>query len=103
MDNTDKTLYQQKKQAQIDEWKAEVQKLKAKASGASADAQIALHKQVETLESTLQDAKAKLAVIGDASTEKWESIKAETESSWDGMKSSFREAADKLRETTASV
>jgi hypothetical protein len=36
----EKELYQQKKQAQLDEWKAEVDKLKAKASGASADAQM---------------------------------------------------------------
>jgi hypothetical protein len=33
-------LYQQKKQSQLDEWQAEVDKLKAKALGASADAQL---------------------------------------------------------------
>ncbi|MFA7083700.1 MAG: hypothetical protein WC141_04095 [Arcobacteraceae bacterium] len=36
----DKELYEQKKQAQLDEWKADIDKLKAKASMMNADAQI---------------------------------------------------------------
>ncbi|KHE91831.1 MAG: hypothetical protein K8F52_03055 [Candidatus Scalindua rubra] len=45
----DKELYQQKKQAQLDEWKAEIDKLKAKASGASADVQLEMNKQSRRL------------------------------------------------------
>lgn len=37
---SEKEIYQQKTQAQLDEWKAEVDKLKAKAFGSSADAQM---------------------------------------------------------------
>jgi hypothetical protein len=51
---TDKELYQQKKQAQLDEWRAEVNKLKARASGASADAQLEMNKQIKALESRIE-------------------------------------------------
>ena len=55
----EKELYQQKKQAQLDEWKAEVDKLKAKASGASADAQLELNREIDTLEGKIEQGRAK--------------------------------------------
>jgi hypothetical protein len=92
-----KELYQKKKQAQLDEWKAEVDKLKAKASGGSIDAQLALNKQIEALEGNVEKGKAKLAEIAAASEEKWESTKDDLESAWDSIKSSFSDAADKFK------
>lgn len=93
----EKELYQQKKQAQLDEWKAEVDKLKAKASGASADAQLELNKQIEVLEGKIGEGKTKLAEIADASEDAWESIKEGVESAWDSMKSAFSDAAAKFK------
>jgi predicted nucleic acid-binding Zn-ribbon protein len=93
----DKKLYQQKKQAQLDEWKAEVDKLKAKASGASADMQIELNEQIEALEGKIEKGKTKLAEIADASEDAWESVKDGVESAWDSMKSAFSDAADKFK------
>ena len=95
---SEKELYQQKKQAQLDEWKAEVDKLKAKASGASADAQLELHKQIEAREGKIEEGKTKLAEIADASEDAWESIKDGVESAWDSMKSAFSQAAAKFKE-----
>ena len=86
-----KELYRQKKQAQLDEWKAEVDKLKARASGASADAQLKLNKQVESLEGKIDEGKTKLAEIADASEDAWESIKEGVESAWDSIRSAFSE------------
>ena len=63
----EKKLYQQKKQAQLDEWDVEVDKLKAKASGVSADAQLDLNKQIEVLKGKIEKGKTKLAEIEDAS------------------------------------
>lgn len=94
MDN--KELYQQKKQAQLDEWKAEIDKLKARAAGFSADAQIALNKHIEALEGNIDDGKGKLAELADASEEKWESIKDGMESAWDSMKSTFNDVKAKF-------
>lgn len=94
---TEKELYQQKKQAQLDEWKAEVDKLKAKASGASADAQLELNKEIEALEGKIEEGKTKLAEVADASEDAWESIKDGVESAWDSMKSAFSDAAAKFK------
>ncbi|MBR9975016.1 MAG: coiled coil domain-containing protein [Bacteroidetes bacterium] len=93
----EKELYQQKKQAQLDEWKAEVDKLKARAAGASADAKLELNKHIGTLEGSLAEGRAKLAEVANASEDSWESIKDGVESKWDSMKSAFSDAAAKLR------
>lgn len=93
----EKKLFQQKKQAQLDEWKAEVNKFKAKASGASADAQLELNKQIEALEGKIEEGKTKLAEIRVASEDSWESIKEGVESAWDSMRSAFSGAAAKFK------
>jgi hypothetical protein len=94
----DKELYRQKKQAQLDEWKAEVDKLKAKASGASADAQLELNKHIRTLETRIEENKAKLSELAKAGEDAWESIKDGVESAWDSMKSAVSDAARKFKE-----
>lgn len=93
----EKALYQQKKQAQLDEWEAEIDKLKAQASGASADAQIELNKQIKVLEGKVEEGKTKLAEIAEASEDAWESIKEGVESAWYSIKSAFSDAAAKFK------
>ncbi len=90
---SDRELYRQKKQAQLDEWKAEVDKLRARASGASADRQLALNQRIEALEVRLEEGNTKLAEIAHASDDAWESFKEGVESTWDSMKSAFAEGA----------
>lgn len=53
----DKKLYQQKKQAQLDEWSAEIDKLKAKASALSADTQLQANKQIKVLKNKIDESK----------------------------------------------
>ena len=69
----EKELYQQKKQAQLDEWKAEVEKFRAKVSEAGADAQLELNKQIKTLEHKVEQGKTRLAETANASDAAWES------------------------------
>ena len=93
----DKELYQQKKQAQLDEWEAEVTKLKAKASEASADAQIELNQQIETLEGKIEEGKSKLSELSNTSDDAWETVKEGMESAWVSVTSAFSEAAAKFK------
>ncbi len=93
----EKALYQQKMQARLDEWKAEIAKLKAKASGASADVQLDVNKQIKVLERNLEEGKAKLSEIAEASEGAWESIKDGVESAWDSLKSAATDAASKFK------
>lgn len=94
---SEKELYQQKKQAQLDEWEAEVNRIKAKASGASANAQLELNKEINALEGKIEQGKAKLAEIADASEDAWESIKEGVDSAWDSLKSAVNDAAEKFK------
>jgi predicted nucleic acid-binding Zn-ribbon protein len=93
----EKELYQEKKQAQLDGWKAEIEKLKAKASETSADAQMELNEQIEGLESKIDEGKSKLSEISDASENAWESFKDGAEATWDSITSAFSDAAAKFK------
>jgi hypothetical protein len=96
-DVTDKELYQQKMQARLDEWKADVEKLKAKASGASADVQLDMNKQIRVLERNIEEGKAKLSELAAAGEDAWESIKEGVESAWGSLKSAATDAAAKFK------
>ncbi len=94
----DKEVYQQKMKAQLDQWKAQIDLLKAKASGASADAQLEMNKQIKSLESKVDDGKAKLSALTEASEEAWQSMKEGVESALSSLKYAFSEAADKFKD-----
>ena len=94
---SDRKLYQQKLQAQLDQWKAELDKLKAKASAASADAQLEMNKHITALESKLEDGKAKLAELAEAGEGAWESVKEGAEAFWRTMKSAFSDAMSRFK------
>ncbi|MBK6289918.1 MAG: coiled coil domain-containing protein [Gammaproteobacteria bacterium] len=94
---SDKELYQQKMQARLDEWRAEVDKLKARTSGASADAQLKMSKQIKTLESKIEEGKTKLSQLAEAADDAWELIKDDVESTWDSLKSAAGDAAAKFK------
>ncbi len=94
---SDKELYRQKKQAQLDEWKADLDKLKARASGASADVQLEIHQKIKSLEQKLEKNREKLSELAESSEDAWESIKDGMESAWDSLKSAVSEAVDKFK------
>lgn len=93
----DKELYKQKFQAQLDEWKAEIDKLKAQALEAKIDAKLEMNKLVAELEAKAQVATDKLAELSNASEEAWESTKTGAEAAWDSVKSSFNEVVSKFK------
>ena len=94
----DKELYRQKYQAQLDEWKADVAKLKAKAAGARADAQIEMNKHVKELEHRMRDAGVKLTELATASEERWASVSKNVEKTWDALKAGVGAASAKFKE-----
>lgn len=93
----DKELYQQKMQARLDEWNAEIHKLKAKSSGASADVQLDINRQIRLLERNLEEAKTMLRESAAAGEDAWESIKKGFEDAWGSLKSGVTDAATKLK------
>jgi chromosome segregation ATPase len=95
---TDKELYQKKMQAQLDEWKADVDKLRARASRAGADTQLKMNEQIKALDSRIAEGKAKLSALSRAGEDAWESIRDGVDSAWDSLKSAVSDAAAKFKD-----
>lgn len=93
----DKELYRQKRQAQLDEWKADVAKLKARAAGAKADAQLEFNKHAAELEQRLHEAGARLSELAAAGEETWDSARKNVETTWSALKAGVGAAAAKLK------
>jgi chromosome segregation ATPase len=93
----EKELYRRKRQAQLDEWKADVDKLKARASGASADAQLELNAQIKALKAKIDEGKAKLSALAAAGEDSWETLKDGVESAWGSLKSAMSEATARFK------
>ena len=94
----EKELHRQKYQAQLDEWKAEVARLRARAAGAKADAQIEMNKHVKELERGMHEAGAKLAEFAAAGEEAWGAARKNVETTWDALKAGVTAAAAKFKE-----
>lgn len=77
-----KESYQQKLQAQLDQWGAEIDKLKARADKADADVKLEHYEQTEDLKVKQQEASDKLDDLMAASDDAWEDLKAGVESTW---------------------
>lgn len=94
----DKDLYREKRRAELDEWKAELDKLKARMRGESADAQIELKRHMDALERRIEEGRAKLAELADSGDDAWDTLKSGVEESWDTLKAGFRDARAKFRD-----
>lgn len=86
-----KEAYEKKIEAQLEEWKSEIDSMKAKADKADADARIEYYKQIDSLRLKQEAAKEKLNELKNAGGEAWEDLKAGIElagdSLWDAIKS----------------
>lgn len=95
---SDKAQFQEKLQAQLDEWGIDLAKLKAKAAETTEEARLEMDVQLVTLEAKLEAGKEKLAELADTSEDAWESIQGGLESAWGSMKTAFGEAAAKFKD-----
>lgn len=92
----EKEIYQQKIQAKLDEWKADAEKLRAKAAGADADAKLEANRKAEELDRKIATGNERLAEIRDAGEDKWETVKTRVDAAWDKLTSEVRELAGKI-------
>lgn len=92
-----KEAYEKKLQSQLDEWRAEIDKLKAKADSAEADTQLQYYKEIEELRSMQDAASEKLVELKDAGDDAWEDLKAGLDSAWTSLSISVRSAASRFK------
>jgi uncharacterized protein YfiM (DUF2279 family) len=93
----DRELHRQKYQAQLDEWKADVAKLKARAAGAKADAQIEMNKHMKELDHKLHEAGTRLSELAAAGEETWDSARKNVELTWAALKAGVSAAAAQFK------
>lgn len=84
-----KELYEQKRQAQLDEWRAELAVLKARASQRSVDEQLSYSRDIEVLESKVEHGESHLADLRKTDNDTWEAIKEGFESMWESIGDAF--------------
>ena len=89
--------YQQRLQAQLHEWDAKIELMKAKAEKSRAEQKIAYREEIDSLKAKQQDLQDKLEELQAAGEGAWEEIKAGTESAWKELDASFRNAMDRFR------
>lgn len=89
--------YQQKLEAKLEEWNAELDKLRAKAKGAEADAEREINKEVAQLEERRERARARLEELRAASDDAWHDFKAGAERAFDEMSEAVRQAVARFR------
>ena len=80
--NDKRKAYEEKLDAQLKEWSAQIALLKAKADNAKADAKIEYYKTIDALQRKQNEAETKLQELKTAGDEAWEDLKAEAEKAW---------------------
>jgi hypothetical protein len=80
-----KDAYERKMKAQLDEFGAEIDRLRARVDGASADARPWNYKHVEALEEKHRVARKKLGELRDTRDDAWEDLKTDIATAWDSV------------------
>ena len=94
---SEKDAYERKLQAQLDKWSAEIDRLKAMAEGASADAHIRYHKEIEDLRQQKNAADNKLSELRRASGDAWKDMKSGLDEAWESLANSVKTASARFR------
>ena len=88
----EKTAYRRKLEARLDQWRAEIDKLRARAVEAGADASLEYRKQIDRLHGRQEAARDRLKEIDEASGEAWKDLRAGLEKAWDDLESAVSQA-----------
>ncbi|SDZ60040.1 hypothetical protein SAMN05444004_12910 [Jannaschia faecimaris] len=94
MDN--KNAYAEKLQEQLDQWRAEIDKLQATAKQASADTRAKYQKEVDELRSRQKEAEKMLGELGKTQEKAWDDLKVGFEKAWADLGKAVRRAADRF-------
>jgi len=95
MSNRD--AYEQKLRAKLDEWQAEIDKLKAQARGAEADSRLEREKEAEHLEAKREEVRQKLEEMREAGDDAWDDVRAGAERAWESLSDAFEKARSRFK------
>jgi hypothetical protein len=86
-------MYESQLDAQLAQWKAEIDVLKAKARRTEVDAKVQYDQSIDAMQLRHDEAARQLRHLKAASDEAWEGLKASTEKLWTEFKSLFHGSA----------
>lgn len=92
-----KEAYIQKLHAKIDEWNADIDKLKAKAGQVEADAKIEYQKQIETLKNKRKEIEKKVSEISRSGEDAWQDLKAGIDLAREAMNEAIKSATSRFK------
>lgn len=93
---TDQSAYAQKLNAKLDEWQANIDKMKAQAERAQADGKIEYEEQIQELRVKRDEMERKLEELQEANESAWEDVKKGADRAWDNMSKAMQEAWDRF-------
>lgn len=93
----DKDLYTEKLHAQMNEWKVEIDSLKAKLNTAKVDVKDDIAKAIDELEDKVKVVKNKSIELSKATEESWDALKVNVEAAWESIKDSLHDVASKFK------
>jgi len=93
-----KENYQQKIESQLNEWRADIDRLREKAKSAKAETKLKYQESIDKLELKMDEGKSKLKDLKESGGEAWDSVKEGADSIWDTMKATFKEVKEKFRD-----
>lgn len=92
-----KEAYQQKLEAQLNEWDAKLKQVGAMALQATADARISYENELEILKGKRAAARKSLAELGERGENAWEDMKGGMESAWDELSKAIDKMAARFK------
>lgn len=92
-----KNAYREKMEAQLEEQRARLKLLKAKAKRAVANGKIMAYEEIADADQKLDALKAKLKKLGNAGGDAWKEMKSGVEKAWDDLSASCKKAARKFK------
>ena len=92
-----KEAYEKKIEAQLNEWKTDIDKMKAKADKADAEAKLAYYKQIEELRTRQEVAQKKLAELKASGEDAWEDLKAGIDRAWSSLGEAVKSAGSRFK------
>jgi len=92
----DKQAYEKKIQAQLDEWSAEIDHLKAKTTDLEADMQLEYNKRIEDLQNMRQAAADRLDELRKSGDDAWRDLKVGVDAAWTRLEEAFEQARSRF-------
>ena len=93
----ERKAYEEKLDAQLKEWNAQIELLKTRADKAKAEVKIEYYKTIEALQGKQNEAKTKLRELKTAGDEAWEDVKKGAEKAWAEVKTAYHDASSRFK------